>query len=178
MKQMVVYPPDVRRQRMIEAYKKYRAKNAAKVAKCRKLYREKNAEKIKAYTKTDAWKTNQRRYRQRNPERLLKYWRAREDRVRRQMHPMHDYAIEAAMKLRCIELYKQTGIKHAIDHIIPIASCGWHHHDNLQILPAHINTAKHSKPCWFMAGYESWVDVPIDLWPENFLRDLASAKIA
>lgn len=55
-------------------------------------------------------------------------------------------------KKRLNEIYKQareltqaTGIKHHVDHIIPLAQGGTHHPDNLQVLTEQENTQKGTK---------------------------------
>jgi len=61
------------------------------------------------------------------------------------------------------------GIKHEIDHIIPLCSGGLHVEGNLQILTADINRSKGSNPFWMSPDGLSldWRDVPQRLWPEN-----------
>ena len=55
-------------------------------------------------------------------------------------------------KIRTDQIYEQarklsqaTGIKHHVDHIIPLAQGGTHHPDNLQILTEQENTQKGTK---------------------------------
>ncbi len=69
----------------------------------------------------------------------------------------------------CFELSKKTGIKHNVDHVIPIEFGGWHHELNLQILPEKINKSKKDNPLWEMADYKCWRDIPKFLWPDEML---------
>lgn len=82
------------------------------------------------------------------------------------LHPDHDFNVESKMHGECISRTETTGIRHNIDHIIPIALGGFHHHLNLQILPHKINASKSNNPVWKMEGYRYWKDVPDYLWPE------------
>ncbi len=45
----------------------------------------------------------------------------------------------------CIQMSKDTGIPHHVDHIQPLSKGGLHHEDNLQILTATENRKKHDK---------------------------------
>ena len=60
----------------------------------------------------------------------------------------------------------ETGIEHHVDHIIPIKHGGFHHHENLQVLPANVNLAKSSTPFWVSSTYKDFRAVPQWLWPE------------
>lgn len=64
-------------------------------------------------------------------------------------------------------LSRSTGIKHCVDHIIPVAKKGWHHEDNLQPMPKPMNESKHNKVFWLapFPVYKDWRDVPRELWP-------------
>lgn len=46
---------------------------------------------------------------------------------------------------KCREISKNTGIKHHVDHIIPVSKGGLHHPNNLQILTAKENLEKGAK---------------------------------
>lgn len=83
------------------------------------------------------------------------------------LHPDHDFNIESKLHAECILKTATTGILHNVDHIIPTALGGLHHHLNLQVLPHKINAAKSHNPIWKMDGYKSWKDVPDFLWPES-----------
>lgn len=60
-----------------------------------------------------------------------------------------------------------TKIKHAVDHIIPSAHKGWHHEENLQVMPASLNSSKRDNPFWLAPSmsYKDWREVPRELWP-------------
>ena len=85
------------------------------------------------------------------------------------LHAEHDSSIEEQMRNAADALTKQTGVEHHVDHIIPIKHGGWHHHDNLQILPAPVNQSKSSSPFWVSSEYKDFRSVPQSLWPEPLI---------
>lgn len=85
-------------------------------------------------------------------------------------HPLHDIDIEEKMIAQCRDIEASTGIAHCIDHIIPISKGGFHHHDNLQILPSVINRKKYNNPTWEQEGFRCWRNVPRFLWPDGLLE--------
>lgn len=82
-------------------------------------------------------------------------------------HVDHRAETEKELIGSAILISRRTGHAHHVDHIIPLAEGGWHHHDNLQVLPGKLNSSKHSDPFWEKEGYKSWKDVPAELWPEK-----------
>jgi len=88
---------------------------------------------------------------------------------RNQLHVDHNSSIEEQMRKTADALTKQTGIEHHVDHIIPIKHGGWHHHQNLQILPAPVNQSKSSSPFWVSSEYKDFRSVPQSLWPEPLI---------
>lgn len=86
------------------------------------------------------------------------------------IHPDIDFQKEKDIFVLSASISRQTGIKHEVDHIIPISKGGWHHHLNLQILPKPVNAKKNNNPFWEMKGYKNWKDVPEFLWPENLRK--------
>lgn len=81
----------------------------------------------------------------------------------------HDIAIEAALHCQATALTRQTGRKHHVDHIIPLAAGGWHHHENLQVIPLTVNVQKNRDPFWTSECYRDWRSVPSWLWPEHLV---------
>lgn len=70
------------------------------------------------------------------------------------LHPNHDFEIERVLSEQCKSLYNRFGIKFEVDHIVPLAEGGWHHHLNLHVIPMAWNRRKHTKgleslpECW------------------------------
>jgi hypothetical protein len=95
---------------------------------------------------------------------------------KQRLHKDHSVIAETELHSQAIRLTKETGIKHHVDHIIPIWGGGWHHHANLQVLPALINASKGRNPFWEQAPYKSWRDVPEELWPDNLADEYNALK--
>lgn len=144
----------------------YAANKTRALACCRKNYEQ---NKAKHYARSRAWIKI-------NPDKNRAYKQKRRATKISRTHPLHDFATEEAMCRRCSELELLTGAKHHIDHIIPLSRGGWHHHENLQILPARINAKKHNNPTWKMDGYKNWGDVPEFLWPEGLVSVYKNLK--
>lgn len=176
----------------------WRIKNLEKARAMNRAYYQKNRENIIAKTSEyqrmhrDKKLKNSKRWRADNPERsrsyTRKYARLHPEIIimtryvrRAARHPDRDMKICRMIVDECRRLTETTGIKHVIDHIIPISSGGWHHHHNLQPLPLKINASKNDNPFWEMPGYKSWRDVPESLWPDNLVaeyRKLRQADLA
>ena len=147
----------------LKTAQRWAEKNRIKSNGIKKAWYQRN--RAKAYAATQAWFAA-------HPERSREYGRMhqrwRRSRKREQMHPTHDMAIERVIEAECKRLMKETGIPHEVDHIIPLAEGGWHHHLNLQALPGRLNRLKNRNPYTSFSGYKNWQDVPEFLWPEGF----------
>lgn len=171
------------------AYKReWRAKNPEKPKKAKAKYRatEKGKAKDKAYA--DAHKPERleasRRWSRRNPEKVAAatkkhqkenpdmwtaYRAARRARKAAALHPEHDVEYEKFLHGRAKTLTQLTGWRHCVDHVIPLIHGGWHHHDNLQVMPMDLNSSKNDNPFWENPEYCCWRDVPRKLWPEQLV---------
>lgn len=123
------------RKRYINKAKTYAQENAAEVAERQKNWRHENSEKLRKYRKDKNY--------------IYAYHAAK----RRKLVSLHTPSW--ADKTRMLEIYKEcanittkTGIKHHVDHIIPLSSdlvCGLHWEENLQIIDFLSNIRKSNK---------------------------------
>lgn len=172
-----------------ERAKAYREKNKEIVsAKGKEKYR-KNKAAINAYVRW--WRANnkqriidtRRKYypvaiekarerRKTSPHEAREAVARRRARLLAQHHPLcADYIVEMMFEY-ANEMEKRTGVRQSVDHIIPLCHGGWHHQDNLQILPAKMNSEKSGNPFWIAPyGYRDWRSVPRYLWPENLRNE-------
>lgn len=147
---------NMREWRKDESYKE------AYAAYCRQRYadrsdvRKKNAKRVKDWNSENPHRVNQRAAKRRALKRSLH-------------HPQHDETVELRLHEEAKRLTAETGIEHHVDHIIPIKHGGFHHHDNLQVLPANVNLAKSSTPFWVSSTYKDFRSVPQWLWPESLV---------
>ena len=117
----------------------YQRKNVIATANRGKKWREDNPEREKE---------RNRNYRKNNHAHLAAKQKARHT---RKLHAMPKWADEIAINeiyLRAEILTKETGVKHHVDHIIPLQGksvCGLHVPSNLQIITATENLQKHNK---------------------------------
>lgn len=147
---------NMREWRKDENYKK------AHTAYCRSRYA--NQQDVREKTKK-----RQRAWSEKHPERINQRASNRRALKRSLHHPQHDESVELRLHEEAKRLTAETGIEHHIDHIIPIKHGGFHHHDNLQVLPANVNLAKSSTPFWISSTYKDFRSVPQSLWPEPLI---------
>lgn len=146
-----------------QSYQRTKKKRAISIA----AWRAKNPDKLKLATKN--WRTK-------NLHKIRAYCANRRAKRLGAIHLGHDKAKDPLFYAEAKRLTRETGIRHEVDHIIPLASGGHHHHDNLQILPRFINIAKRANPFWEQAPYKCWRDVPEHLWPESLADEYNALK--
>jgi hypothetical protein len=134
--------------------KQYRKDNPEKVKALFESWSEKNPEKIKAYNVKAG-----RAWHERNPDYLKDHYkdnkeryvaaRARRRAAQESATPSWLTAVDKAMIQEMYDVsearYIQTGIKHHVDHIVPINGknvAGMHVPWNLQVITAHENLSK------------------------------------
>ncbi len=157
---------DANREKVKARNKKYRSENPEKVKAYSKKYYEENSEKVKAcklkyyYENLEVMKARNKKYRSENPERVKernKNWRLNNPEKTRthvakrkaaklqRTPPWVDYDAIRVFYAEAIRLTNETGIKHHVDHIIPLQGklvSGFHVHTNLQVITAEENLRK------------------------------------
>lgn len=101
-----------------------------------RCYRKRNSEKI-AEKKSDYYSTRQHLRRaeyQRNKQRYIAAAYKRLYQLKALTPEGADKALIQKMYDKAKELTSLTGVRHEVDHIIPISKGGLHHQDNLQVL--------------------------------------------
>lgn len=154
----------------------YRVHRDSVLADC-KAWRESNLETKLASDLRWARANPERRavarakWRMANKDRGRALCSARRSRIKGLLHPSHDKGAEMRLIKEARILSTQSGKAHHVDHIIPVSYGGWHHHDNLQVLPDSLNFTKNANPFWETPGYKSWKDVPAELWPAELAEE-------
>lgn len=78
----------------------------------------------------------------------LEYWYARNERTKKATPSWADRSEIRAIYAEAKRITEETGIKHHVDHIIPLRGevvCGLHVSNNMQIIPADENLQKAAK---------------------------------
>jgi len=129
---------DGRQTQCKECRRAYYTANKNRALELVKQYRADNKEKIKAY---------QKEHRQGNAELYAAASARRRSRQRNATVPVFDdeHRLIRQLYLERDQLTKKTGIRHHVDHIIPLDRGGLHIYLNLQILTEEDNLTKGTK---------------------------------
>ncbi len=123
-------------QKTRDTEKRYREKNRAKIA-ARKKHDRASGKVLKwkqgfiANHGEDAWKA-----------RCVAYTQKRNAIKLSAMTPTTDLNKIKALYQECKAVQQRTGIKHHVDHIIPLSIGGAHHQNNLRIIEQSVNNSK------------------------------------
>lgn len=155
--------------------KKWRERNRERYLSWGREYAIKNKEKrkdirIRHYNKNgEVLRLKHRKYMKDNPHISIDCCARRRQRI--SPHPSYCKNKARDIIIMCKKISRETGIPHAVDHIIPLAKGGWHHQDNLQIIPKSLNSSKGADPFWISPSlsYKDWRDVPRELWPVDLV---------
>ena len=139
------------KQRYVENAKEWAKRNPEKDKKRRGVYYETHREQILArgrdhYAANPEYNSRRgREWRQANPDKSLEHVRARQTRKQQAMPSWVDRSELKAIYAESRRVSEATGIKHHVDHIVPLKNplvCGLHVPANLRIIPALENQAK------------------------------------
>ncbi|OGT57504.1 MAG: hypothetical protein A3E01_08170 [Gammaproteobacteria bacterium RIFCSPHIGHO2_12_FULL_63_22] len=140
---------DANRERAADYHKAYRARKREERRAYFRAYYERNAECLKARARQlgPIWAAkNVAKVRARAMRRIAA--------ARRATPPWADHDAINAIYSGCVEIERETGISHHVDHIVPLQGktvCGLHVAANLQIMPGAENQSK---------GARYWPDMP------------------
>ena len=155
-----------------ERKEKWASDVAGNRARCRNYYA-KNRDSLLEYSKKWSKKNRasirerERAYLENNRAKIYAKIAKREAAKRRLIHPDTDNSKIMGFFNSAKIATLSSGVKHSVDHIIPMAKNGWHHQDNLQVIPSSMNSEKGKKAFWLAPSMEfkDWRDVPRELWP-------------
>lgn len=141
-----------------ESSYKWDSRNSDKRLKMSKRYYHNNKEYYRKMTKN---------WRDKNPEaNALKCSKYRAKKLNA-IHPDHNPNIEKEMRRTVHKMNKNSEVKYVLDHILPLSEGGYHHHQNLQILPKTLNLEKRDSLKWKNDKYIHWTDLPSFLIPDQ-----------
>ena len=146
--------PDCRKQYMEQWRNKNKKRTEVKDKKYRKQYYQEHKEKLKKQNKE--WKEKNRKrhlelcsnWHKNNPEKSRALYAKQRANKKQAVAPWADLEKIKKIYKKAIELTRQTGIVHHVDHVYPLTSkymCGLHVETNLQILTAEENIAKSNR---------------------------------
>lgn len=128
-----------------------RAKNSERVRITNLLWRRANPERARQ-TRADWAKRNPektklsgRKWRQNNLHVICAKQARRRALLRSKLESSHDLRIERTLYTSAKRISDCLKTPHHVDHILPLASGGPHHHTNLQVLPASWNLKKNCR---------------------------------
>jgi hypothetical protein len=151
---------DANREKETTRAKAWRNNNREKVNDSVKKWKKANLEKVKALEKS---------WRDANPESLRVNFNKKRALSFNKLHPDHDIKKERSLYIlakNCEAIFNEP---FDVDHILPYGCGGWHHHDNLQVIPARINRQKKDNPDFQSnwPNFKTWRDLPEFLLSEK-----------
>lgn len=146
-----------------------------------KIYRKNNSDKIKIYTagyyeenrniinaRNRIWVSNNYEYKKQlnknyashNKEKININTAKRRARLKNATHIHHDVGIEKTLQSLAIRVKNCIGVNFHVDHILPLDCGGYHHHGNMQAIPARLNESKGCRLDFTHPSLIHWTDLP------------------
>jgi hypothetical protein len=125
--------PEKSKQKKAEWAAKNKEKLAAYQRRVEPIWRNANREKVRAQNT---------RWRIKNKDRIAFLAMNRIARKKAAIPDGYDLRVIKPIYEWCARVTRCLGIQHHVDHVMPLARGGLHHHSNLQVLPATLNAKK------------------------------------
>lgn len=158
-----------KRETVLAWNRRYYRDNRDKIKAQKRQYREDNAEMISEKAREhrkanlEGLRKAQREYYQKNKDIFIAHANKRRALKRSATHPGHDTEREFRLRKLARRLTHMTGETWHVDHVVPLSRGGYHHHHNLQVIPAAWNLSKKADPFWQPNPCPPWFRVP-DKW--------------
>lgn len=144
----------------------YKIKNKNKIVEySRKRYLEKkdhitNVNKKWYFENKEKVRENRRKYAKNNRDKFHIKESIRRARKIENTHELFNPKIHNVYYHMRLRLEKCLGIKYHIDHILPLAKGGYHHHLNLQVIPSDLNSEKNDNLYFKHPSLVHWTELP------------------
>lgn len=131
------------------AYQEKKDEYKVRAGKWAQENKEKRRDILKRYLENnpEARAATQKREREKNPGYYRAHYKMRQTRKKLALSTWADLDAMEAIYVECSRIYKETGVKHHVDHYYPLTSdivCGLHNQFNLRVIPAYENLLKHN----------------------------------
>jgi 5-methylcytosine-specific restriction endonuclease McrA len=139
------------RQKRIDSLKTWKEKNPDRFKAAQRKHYEANKPKMHAAAykhkakNPEYYRESIKRWHKENRVRSFAHTRMRNLRIKGQTPPDADFEKICALYEESARLTRETGIRHHVDHIIPLSKGGMHHQDNLRVVTWIENLSKGAK---------------------------------
>lgn len=139
------------------------------IKKVAKIWRQNNKEKVREIGRNyetnnkEKMREKRKRYVSNNKDKISLKNSRRKALKKKSTHPDFNYNIYTVYYNMKNRLEQCLGIKYNIDHILPTAKGGYHHHLNLQVIPADINFKKNDNLEFRHPSLVHWTELPVFL---------------
>ena len=156
---------ETHREKVLAQKRGHYRKNSERIIRQAKEYRDNNRDKVyseKYYARKVKYRDENRgacnarikNWKVRNPGKVASYGRARFAQKRNAVPRWANQKVIERIYAESDRVTKETGIRHHVDHIVPLKSktvCGLHCEQNMRVIPAVSNLSKNNR---------TWPDMP------------------